>query len=171
MSDAPITPERPKSHACHERPVRHTKSFMRPTEIADAWFEMCRTGDVDRLSELATDDYVCHGPGGAGDRAEFAEWLRWYPAAFADQQPDLQDLIASDDRIVVRYVVRSTYRGGYLDLPGAGQRVQETGIMIFRLSGDKVAESWFESNDLEVAQQLGGEIRTPERTPHPAAPD
>jgi len=61
--------------------------------------------------------------------------------------------------VVVRYVVRSTYRGGYLDLPPRGQHVEETGIIIYRLEGDRVAETWFESNDLEVAQQLGGRVQ------------
>ncbi|GIE98634.1 ester cyclase [Paractinoplanes rishiriensis] len=133
---------------------------MRPREIAQAWFDMCRTGDADRLSELATDDFVCHGPGGAGDRAMFLEWLRWYPTAFSEQTPVLEDVIVTDDRIVVRYMVRSTYRGGYLNLPAYDQPVQETGIIIFRLADGRVAETWLEGNDLEVAQQLGGQVRT-----------
>src|SRR5690242_6416302 len=134
---------------------------MRPMEIAEAWFDMCRTGDEGRLGELATDDLVCHGPGGTGDRATFVAWLHWYPTAFAEQRPSLEDVIVSGDRIVVRYVVRSTYRGGYLDLPAGEQPVEETGIIIFRLAGDRVAETWFEGNDLEIAQQLGGRVTVP----------
>jgi len=131
---------------------------MEMTEITQMWFAMCRTGDVDRLAELVTDDFVAHGPGGSSDRAGFTTWLRWYPAAFAGQQTVVQDVIAAEHRLVVRYTIRSTYRGGYLDLPPDDQPVRETGIIIFRLAGGKVAESWFEGNDLEVAQQLGGRV-------------
>ncbi|MEU8613179.1 ester cyclase [Actinoplanes sp. NPDC048791] len=131
---------------------------MDATEIARAWFAMCRTGDEQRLTDLVTEDFVAHGPGGSGDLAAFTTWLRWYPAAFVDQEPVLEDVIVSGDRLVVRYTIRSTYRGGYLDLPPDDQRVRETGIIIFRLAGGKVAESWFEGNDLEVAQQIGGRI-------------
>jgi predicted ester cyclase len=131
---------------------------MDSSELARAWFAMCRTGDHERLAELVTDDFVAHGPGGSGDRAAFTTWLRWYPVAFADQEPVVEDVIESGDRLVARYTVRSTYRGGYLELPGAGQRVRETGIIIFRLAGGKVAETWFEGNDLEVARQIGGRI-------------
>jgi predicted ester cyclase len=131
---------------------------MRRIEIAGAWFDMCRTGDEGRLAELATDDYVAHGPGGTGDRTDFVRWLRWYPTAFADQRSVFEDVIDSGDRLVVRYTVRSTYRGGYLDLPAHDQPVHETGIIIFRFAGDRVAETWFEGNDLEVAQQLDGRI-------------
>ncbi|MCU7729280.1 ester cyclase [Actinoplanes sp. KI2] len=132
---------------------------MRHGELAEAWFDMCRAGDEKRFAELTTDDFLFHGPGGTGDRATFVDWLRWYPTAFADQRPGINDVIAAGDRVVVRYVVRSTYRGGYLDLPPRGQHVEETGIIIYRLEGDRVAETWFESNDLEVAQQLGGRVQ------------
>jgi predicted ester cyclase len=128
------------------------------TDISQSWFAMCRAGDVRRLAELVTDDFMAHGPGGSGDRAAFSTWLRWYPVAFADQETVVEDIIASGDRLVVRYTVRSTYRGGYLDLPPGGQAVRETGIIIFRLAGGRVAETWFEGNDLEVAQQLGGKV-------------
>ena len=132
---------------------------MQPKEIAKAWFDMCASGDRGRFTELATDDYVPHGPGGTGTRNDFLDWLQWYPTAFAEQRPVTEDVIASGDRVVVRYTVRSVYRGGYLDLPAAGQQVHETGIIIFRLVGEKVAETWLEGNDLEVAQQLGGHMR------------
>ena len=39
-----------------------------------------------------------------------------------------------------------------------GQPAHETGIIIFRFAGGKVAETWYEGNDLEIAQQLGGRI-------------
>ncbi|GIM88241.1 ester cyclase [Paractinoplanes toevensis] len=135
---------------------------MRSGEIARAWFEMCRMGDVVVFQDLATDDFVCHGPGGTGDRETFLDWLRWYPKAFSEQRPSLEDVIDGGDRVVVRYTVRSTYRGGYLDLPGRDQDVEETGIIIFRLDGGRIAETWFEGNDLEVAQQLGGRVHAPE---------
>jgi predicted ester cyclase len=62
--------------------------------------------------------------------------------------------------------VRSTYRGGYLDLPARDQEVRETGIIIFRLDGGRIAETWLEGNDLEVAQQLGGRVAPVRRTDH-----
>jgi steroid delta-isomerase-like uncharacterized protein len=131
---------------------------MGPTAIAATWFDMCRTGDASRLDDLVTDDYVGHGPGGAGDRTTLADWLEWYATAFAEQRAAVEDVIASGDRVVVRYTVRSTYRGGYLDLPARDQEVQETGIIIFRLAGERIAETWLEGNDLEVARQLGGRV-------------
>ena len=134
---------------------------MSSIDLVRSWFEMCRTGDVSRLADVVTDDYRVHGPGGNGDRATFAAWLRWYPTAFSDQDPTLHDVIEAGDRVVVRYTIRSIYRGGYLDLPARDQPVRETGIAIFRIAEGRIAESWFEGNDLEVIQQLGGRIARP----------
>jgi GNAT superfamily N-acetyltransferase len=131
---------------------------MTAPELVLAWFEMCRTGDESRLGELASETFVGHGPGGITDRAGFLAWLRWYPGAFADQRTVVEHVIESADRVVVRYTTRSTYRGGYLGLPAHDQPVRETGIIVFRLAGGRVAETWFEGNDLELAQQLGGRI-------------
>lgn len=129
---------------------------MTAPELVREWFEMCRTGDESRLGELATETFVGHGPGGTTDRAGFVAWLHWYPTAFADQRTVIEDVVESGDRVVVRYTTRSTYRGGFLDLPARDQPVRETGILIFRLAGGRVAETWFEGNDLELVQQLGG---------------
>jgi GNAT superfamily N-acetyltransferase/predicted ester cyclase len=131
---------------------------MSAPDLLVEWFEMCRTGDEARLGELATDTFVGHGPGGSTDRAGFLAWLRWYPTAFTDQRTVIEDVVESGDRVVVRYTVRSTYRGGFLDLPARDQPVRETGIIIFRVAGGRVAETWFEGNDLEVARQLGGRV-------------
>jgi GNAT superfamily N-acetyltransferase/predicted ester cyclase len=131
---------------------------MTAPELVLAWFEMCRTGDESRLGALASDTFAGHGPGGTTDRAGFVAWLRWYPTAFADQRTVVEDVIESADRVVVRYTTRSTYRGGFLDLPAHDQPVRETGIIVFRLAGGRVAETWFEGNDLELARQLGGRI-------------
>jgi len=136
---------------------------MTARELVREWFEMCRTGEEARLDELATDMFVAHGPGGTADRAGFLVWLRWYPRAFTDRHTAVEDVVESGDRVVVRYTTRSTYRGGFLDLPAHDQPVRETGIIILRVDGDRVAETWFAANDLEVAQQLGGRI-----TPGPA---
>jgi len=131
---------------------------MTAPELVLAWFEMCRTGDESRLGELVMETFVGHGPGGTTDRVGFAAWLRWYPTAFADQRTVVEDVIDSADRVVVRYTTHSTYRGGFLDLPARDQPVRETGIIVFRLAGGRVVETWFEGNDLEVAQQLGGRV-------------
>ena len=56
---------------------------------------------------------------------------------------------------MARYSGWATYRGGLLDIPSGDQRVRETGILIYRIEGGKVAAIWSEMSDLQVMMQLG----------------
>lgn len=76
-------------------------------------------------------------------------------AAFTDPEWSVHDVISDDDKAVARYSGWTTYRGGLLDIPAADQRVQETGILIFRISNGQVQELWSEMSDLQVIMQLG----------------
>lgn len=43
----------------------------------------------------------------------------------------------------------------WLDIPSSGQLITETGINLFRIEADRLAEVWFEVSHLDVARQLG----------------
>ena len=130
--------------------------------IVERWFEDLLTrGDLSAVDELVSADFVAYGTGGDGRTIEtrgpgtFREWLRWYLSAFTDREWTVHDVISEGDKVVARYSGWTTYRGGLLDIPSANQRVRETGILIYRIEGGKVAEIWSEMSDLQVVMQLG----------------
>ena len=67
----------------------------------------------------------------------------------------MEDLIAEDDKVVARWSVRGTQLGTFQGLPPSGRQMAVTGINIFRVAGDKVAEVWISSDFLGMLQQLG----------------
>ena len=130
--------------------------------IVERWFEDLFTrGDLSAVEELVTADFVAYGTGGDGRTIEtrgsdaFREWLRWYLSAFTDREWTVHDTISEGDKVVARYSGWETYRGGLLDIPSGDQRVRETGILIYRIEGGKVAAIWSEMSDLQVMMQLG----------------
>jgi predicted ester cyclase len=130
--------------------------------IVQRWFEDLFTrGDLSAVEELVTADFVAYGTGGDGRTIEtrgpgaFREWLRWYLSAFKDREWTVHDTISEGDKVVARYSGWATYRGGLLDIPSGEQRVRETGILIYRIEGGKVAAIWSEMSDLQVMMQLG----------------
>ena len=130
--------------------------------IVQRWFEDLFTrGDLSAVEELVTADFVAYGTGGDGRTIEtrgpgaFREWLRWYLSAFKDREWTVHDTISEGDKVVARYSGKATYRGGLLDIPSGKQRVRETGILIYRIEGGKVAAIWSEMSDLQVMMQLG----------------
>jgi predicted ester cyclase len=130
--------------------------------IVQRWFEDLFTrGDLSAVEELVTADFVAYGTGGDGRTIEtrgpgaFREWLRWYLSAFKDREWTVHDTISEGDKVVARYSGWATYRGGLLDIPSGDQRVRETGILIYRIEGVKVAAIWSEMSDLQVVMQRG----------------
>ncbi len=131
-------------------------------EIVERWFEDLFTrGDLSAVENLVSADFVAYGTGGDGKTIEthgpeaFREWLRWYLPAFTDREWTVHEVISEGEKVVARYSGWATYRGGLLEIPSADQRVRETGILIYRIEGGKVAEIWSEMSDLQVVMQLG----------------
>ena len=130
--------------------------------IVERWFENLFTrGDLSAVEELVTANFAAYGTGADGRTIEtrgpeaFREWLRWYLSAFTDREWTVHEVIFGGDKVVARYSGWATYRGGLLDIPSANQRVRETGILIYRIEGGKVAAIWSEMSDLQVVMQLG----------------
>lgn len=130
--------------------------------IVERWFEDLFTrGDLTAVEELVTADFASYGTGGDGRTIEnrgsdaFREWLRWYLSAFSDREWTVHEVISEGNKVVARYSGWATYRGGLLDIPSDNQRVRETGILIYRIEGGKVAAIWSEMSDLQVVMQLG----------------
>ena len=135
-------------------------------KLVARWFgDVFTRGDEDAVDEIVSADLVAHAPGDSRPvrcAEHFKAWLRWYREAFTDAEWNVHDVISAGDKIVARYSGRVTYRGGLLGIPSTGQRVTESGILIFRVEGGKVREIWPEMSDLQVVMQLGA-LPTPDK--------
>jgi steroid delta-isomerase-like uncharacterized protein len=118
-------------------------------------------GDFSALDELLAPDFVTYDPsghiGGHGTEA-FKTWLQWYLARFTDAQWTLHDMIAEEEKVVVRYSGTPVYLGDFFDIPSTRQRVKEMGILIFRIKDEKIQELWSALSDLELVLELGASI-------------
>lgn len=119
------------------------------------------THDVEVISttidELFEPDVVIHTPaptdaiGRQAVKDVFATLHRAYP----DLHITTEDLIAEQDRIAGRNRVTGTHRGEYMGLPPTGKTVTYDEIIIFRIAGDRIAESWAVVDVLSQLRQLG----------------
>ena len=90
-------------------------------------------------------------------------------AAFPDRRRTVDDLIAEGDRVVLRFTDRGTHLGAYAGYPPTGQPMTLTGILIWRVQGGKVVETWLEEDMLSVMQQFEAAKRSVPVSP--TAPD
>lgn len=139
----------------------------RPSVI-QRWFDDLWTrGDLAALAELTTDDFICHAAHDftlGRNRAEYGPAVAWYHQCFENPNWLIDDVIVAGDQVVVRSTGTASYRGGWLDIPGHGQRTHECCITIFRMVNEKIAEVWFEVSDLAVVHQLGAVVAVPTST-------
>ncbi len=81
------------------------------------------------------------------------DWLTsvWSP----DWRMTVDETIAEDDRVMVRWTFYGTQVGEYAGLPPTNRQVVYSGINIFRVENGKIAEIWDISDRLWLWQQLG----------------
>lgn len=90
-------------------------------------------------------------PDGPEGVKQFAEFMA---SAFRNARRTTADIIASDDKVVVRYIFEADHTGNLMGIAPTGKRVRLPGIFIARVENGKVAEYWREEDMLELMHQL-----------------
>ena len=120
------------------------------------WEQVWHRGNLDRMDDLFTADFVRHDPGrelrGIEQNRQFIASLR---SAFPDGRFTVEDEIAEGDKVVVRYRFEGTHRGPFQGMPPTGKQVRYSGIIIYRVANDKIAEQWTEIDLFGFLRQLG----------------
>jgi steroid delta-isomerase-like uncharacterized protein len=119
------------------------------------WEEAVNKGNMDLIDEIFAPDFVAHeadqdirGPEGV---RQFILMLR---VGFPDLHVIVEDVVAEEDKVVVRWVASGTHQGDLMGLPPSGKRVSVAGITISRFEGGKLAEEWELYDTMGMMQQL-----------------
>ena len=135
-------------------------------DLARRWAEEVWTGqELEVIAEIFDSAAVHHGasfPDVQGHEA-IAEGVSRTLAAFPDIVITVEEAVAANGVVAVRWTGTGTHEGEWLGLAPTGQVANMTGINIYRIGCGKVVESWSEMNVLQVLQALRGEagVATP----------
>ncbi|MDQ3587130.1 MAG: ester cyclase [Actinomycetota bacterium] len=126
--------------------------------------EVMNKGDLDRISELCTEDVVDHEA--PPDMPKGIEGVKAFVQMFREGFPDLQammeDSVAEGDRVAARVRFTGTHDGEFMGVPASGNRVDVEAIDIVRIVDGKCAEHWGVTDNLALMQQIGA---IPEEAP------
>jgi serine phosphatase RsbU (regulator of sigma subunit)/ketosteroid isomerase-like protein len=134
-------------------------------------FEAQNEGNLEAIDELLAPDFVDHSlfpgqePGREGYKQSVVEDL----AAHSVLGSIIEDQIAQGDKVVTRVTSRGIYDSGngkaFAGVAPDGQEHEQSGIVIHRISGDKIVEEWSEASTLAslMERRLEEEARERER--------
>lgn len=119
--------------------------------------EVWAQGRLAMVDELITPDFVGHLPGIPPYRGP--EGVKALVTEFRVGFPDLVlvvgDQFGEGDKVVTEYSVRGRHRGKLWGIPATGRAINLSGVVIARLSGDRIVEEWREWDRRKILEQLG----------------
>jgi len=121
-----------------------------------AVFEAINTGDLSRLADYVTDDFVDHGapfplppgPEGYGQILGFVHHV-------LQIRYTVEDAFATDDRVVVRATARGVGVDDFFGDGADGRTYTMTTVHIYRTVGNRLAEHWGVRDEVGARIQLG----------------
>jgi predicted ester cyclase len=75
--------------------------------------------------------------------------------AFPNLQVTIEDLVAEDNKTVLRWSAQGTHQGDLMGIPPTSKDIFITGMAIDRFEGDKSVEHWEILDQIGMMQQLG----------------
>jgi steroid delta-isomerase-like uncharacterized protein len=87
--------------------------------------------------------------------AVLKQHIAGYEAAFPRYALAVEDMFAEADKVALRFTMRATYGGGFMNIPATGQQVAVPGIIIYRIADGKIVEHWMQVDSATLMQQLG----------------
>lgn len=78
---------------------------------------------------------------------------------FPDMTVTIEDILGADEKVALRWRMTGTHEGRPMfGVEPTGQEVELTAIEINRFEDGKLIETWTQSDQLGLVQQLGGEL-------------
>jgi steroid delta-isomerase-like uncharacterized protein len=112
--------------------------------IRHVFEDVIPAGNTAAMRDLMAPDFLDHDPlpgqpaGAAGGEYVVSTMHTAHP----DLRFTIDDLVAEEDRVTIRWTLRGTNTGPLFGRPPSGQRVELAAIVIFRIADGRIAERW-----------------------------
>ncbi|MEA2345849.1 MAG: hypothetical protein QOF63_4018 [Thermoanaerobaculia bacterium] len=119
-----------------DRLARNKQVVLRAWRAFDA-------GDETAFAECVTNDWREHDAGGAlATIADARDSIRRLRVAFSDRRTIIERIVAEGDLVVTHSRTEATHTGEYFGVAPTGKRLTFEEMLICRIAGDRIAESW-----------------------------
>ena len=124
------------------------------------WFrEVWNEGRESTIDELFAEGGIAYGLGDGETEvrgpAELKPFVRNLRGVLPDLQISIQDIMAEDDKVMVRILLEGTHAGSGLGVPPSGRKIRVAGIVVIRISKGQLVEGWNSWDQLGLLRQIG----------------
>jgi predicted ester cyclase len=93
--------------------------------------------------DMVTEDFMAHLSGmPALDLNAFEQYQSNFYASFSETETIVEDLVAQDDRVAFRGLVKTVHTADFMGVPSTGKQIVVSVYGFARLSSGKIAEWW-----------------------------
>ena len=122
------------------------------------WIDAYNDRDKQAEADARAPGYVAHAPGVSEplDSDTWADFIfNIFAGAFPDLRLTIEEIGVGDDTVAARIAFQGTHRGEFQGLPPTNREVAFTSVELNRMENGKVAEHWFEFDQVKLLEQLG----------------
>jgi steroid delta-isomerase-like uncharacterized protein len=134
--------------------------MMQNGQVIDRFYQrLINARDQDAAREIIDENIVMHDPtipdGVLHGRDAFARFVQVLLTAFPDMQMSVEDQVIAGDKAAVRWRLRATHTGPFMDIPPTGSEVDLPGMDMFTITNNMIVQMWVALDTLSLMQQLG----------------
>jgi steroid delta-isomerase-like uncharacterized protein len=145
--------------------VATAESGADPKALVEQSLEVWNKGSMTLVDELYTPGFKLHLVNQLNEVQDGTEAFKGYVNFLRTAYPDMKiapdELVVSDDKVIMLMNFTGTNTGPRGDVPPTGKNVKVSGVIITRIDDGKIAEEWFYVNMASVYRQLGFTITPP----------
>jgi predicted ester cyclase len=113
------------------------------------------SGELHVIDEICTKDVISHAPlGEPRGREALKEYEAPVHEAFPEFNVTFEDLVAEDNRVAMRLMIRGIHEGEMMGIAPTGTEVEFQNMIFHRMENGKIAERWVQPDVLGLLQQL-----------------
>jgi predicted ester cyclase len=153
-----MTTQNPPTIPAADRPQATQTTLAEQNEaLFRRWIEAYNDRDDQREADARAAGYIAHAPGEAAplDAEAWTEMLAAYSTGFPDIHLAVEEVAADEQMVAARMSFTGTHTGEFQGIPPTGRKVAFGSVEINRMVDGKVAEHWFQLDQVAVLQQLG----------------
>jgi predicted ester cyclase len=116
-------------------------------------------GDLEKINPIMdkffSPEFVHHSSSGEGNHDQLKLAMQMGYTGIPDMKHEIHDVIAEDDKVVVRFTTTGTHKGYLGNIPPSNNKISYSLTDTFRVSNGKIQEEWAQSDFLTLYQQMG----------------